>query len=79
MSRNQNIHLCPICHTSIENNFRKTMWQIFDEEELVSNNVALVFYEERFVRNRRQVTVFPNTSVEDLSFQERRNRILCII
>lgn len=46
MSRNQNIHLCPICHTSIENNFRKTMGQIFDEEELVFNNVALVFYEE---------------------------------
>lgn len=52
---------------------------MFDEEELLSNNAAILFYREQLVRNRQQATVFPNTSVEDLSYQERRNRILYII
>ena len=52
---------------------------MFDEEELLSNNAAFLFYREQLVTNRQQATVFPNTSVEDLSYQERRNRILYII
>ena len=55
------------------------MRQIFDEDELVSNNAALVFCEEHLERNERQVTVFSNTSVEELRYQQRRNRILCIM
>lgn len=52
---------------------------MFDEEELLSNNAAFLFYREQLVRNRQQVTVFSNTSIENLSYQERRNRILYII
>ena len=55
------------------------MRQIFDEDELVSNNEAIVFCEEHLERNGREVTVFSNTSVEELRYQQRRNRILCII
>ena len=52
------------------------MQQIFNEDELVSNNAALVFCEEQLERNGRQVTVFSNTSVR---YQHSRNRILCIM
>ena len=55
------------------------MRQIFNEDELVSNNAALVFCEEQLERNERQVTVFSNTSVEVLRYQQRRNRMFCII
>ena len=55
------------------------MRQIFNEDELVSNNAALVFCEEQLERNERQVTVFSNTSVEELRYQQRRNRMFCII
>ena len=55
------------------------MRQVFDEDELVSNNEALVSCEEHLERNGREVTVFSNTSVEELRYQQRRNRILCII
>lgn len=54
------------------------MRQIFDEDEVVSNNM-LVFCEEQLERNESQETVFPYTSVEELRYQQRRNRILCII
>ena len=59
-------------------NKRKTMRQIFNEDELISNNAELVFCEEHLERNGRQVTVFSNTSVEELRYQQSRNRI-CII
>ena len=54
------------------------MRQIFDEDEVVSNNMS-VFCEEQLERNESQETVFPYTSVEELRYQQRRNRILCII
>ena len=54
------------------------MRQRFDEDEVVSNNM-LVFCEEQLERNESQETVFPYTSVEELRYQQRRNRILCII
>ena len=54
------------------------MRQIFDEDEVVSNNM-LVFCEEQLERNESQETVFSYTSVEELHYQQRRNRILCII
>ena len=55
------------------------MRQIFDEDEVISNNMVLVFCEEHLERDERQETVFSNTSAEELRYQQRRNRILCII
>ena len=55
------------------------MRQIFDEDEVVPNNMMLVFCEQHLEMDKRQETVFSNTSVQELRYQQRTNRILCII
>ena len=50
------------------------MRQIFDEDKPASNNMVLVFCEESLEKNGRQITVFSHALVEELRYQQRRNR-----